>query len=54
VLELRTGVAWGYVRAVDEHDRVPVMEVLEGAVDGVVVERCPPEELADSAVIGDS
>ena len=29
------------------------MEVLYGAVDGVVVERCPPEELADSAVTGD-
>ena len=54
LLELRPGVAWGDVRAVDEHDRVPVMEVLYGAVDGVVVERCPPEELADSAVTRDS
>ena len=54
LLELCPGVAWGDVRAVDEHDRVPVMEVLYGAVDGVVVECCPPEGLADSAVTRDS
>ena len=54
LLELRLRIAPGDLRRVDEHDRVPDMELLHRPVDGGVAERGPAEELPDPAVTGDS
>jgi hypothetical protein len=54
LLEVRPGLTRGDFRDIDQHDRVPDMELLYRAVDGLVIERGPAEKLPDPTVTGDS
>jgi hypothetical protein len=54
LLESRPDFARGYFRDVDQHDRVPAIELLYRAIDGIVVERGPAEKLPDPTETGNS